>query len=534
VTAPGGPGAGSSDGAGDSNGAGSNGTGGGVPGNGEIGGGEDGEELNARLAGGLKWSFVSTILGRVLTPVTAIILAHLLVPEDFGVFAVAVAVQAALMSFNDLGVSNAIIWWPGDVRKAARTATTLALGTSTLLYLGCFIAAPLISDFMRVPEATGVLRLLALSVIVDGISSVPVGLLGREFRQGRRAAADWAGFVVATGITIWLALAGYGAWSLAWGRIAGNVVTTTTLFVLSGQAPHFGFDRVIARKLIGYGLPLAGSSLLVFAMLNVDYIIVGRILGATALGLYTIAFNLSSWPSNVISVTIRRVSIPLFARLGTDRRQLSGTFLAGMNNLTLVTALLVAGLFALAVPIIHLLYPSDYWGAAAPLALLSVLGMARVIIDFFYDLFAGIGKSRMLMALQGLWLVTLIPALVVGAELGDITGVAIGQVVVAWGLMVPAYVLFARPVGIPALGVVRAASRPVVSGCLSALAGVGVVFALGTGIAGLLAGGVAVVLVFLVTAARPRDLLSLPKRFLRFEAPDRAPITIPEPSTLSV
>ena len=475
--------------------------------------------LDSRLAGGLKWSFVSTVLGRVLTPVTAIILARLLVPRDFGVFAVAVAVQSALMSFNDLGVANAIIWWPGDVRRAARTATTLALGSSLVLYAACFVAAPFIAGFLNVPEATGVLRLLALTVVIDGISSVPVGLLGREFRQGRRAFADWAGFVVATGLTIWLAVAGYGAWSLAWGRIAGNVVTTTTLFVLSGHPPQFGFDRPIARQLVAYGLPLAGSSLLVFTMLNVDYIVVGRVLGATALGIYTIAFNLSSWPSNVISVTIRRVSIPLFARQGNDEPRLERTFLAGTGNVMTVTAILCAGLFALSVPLIHVLYPSDYWAAAAPLALLSVLGMARVLIDFFYDLFAGIGRSRMLMGLQGLWLVVLVPYLVLGARTGELRGVAIAQVAVAWGLMVPAYVVMSSQVGIPFSGVVRAVARPVLAGGLAAGAGVAVVATVGIGWKGLALGGVAVTAVFVATAARPRDLISLPRRFLRFEAP---------------
>ena len=277
------------------------------------------EELNALASKGLKWSFVSTILGRVLTPITSIILARLLVPEDFGVFAVAVAVQAALMSFNDLGVSNAIVWWPGSVRQAAATATTLALATSVGLYAACFVAAPYVADILNVPQAAGVLRLLSVTVIIDGASSVPIGLIGRQFRQGRRALADWLGFLVSTGLTIWLAVEGYGAWSLAWGRVAGNLVTTSSLYLLSGTRLRLGFDRSIARTLVGYGLPLAGSSLLVFAMLNVDYIIVGRLLGATALGLYTIAFNLSSWPSNVISVTMRRVSIPVFAQLGNGR-----------------------------------------------------------------------------------------------------------------------------------------------------------------------------------------------------------------------
>lgn len=480
-------------------------------------------EVDPRVAAGMKWSLVSTILARVITPITSIILAHFLVPEDFGVFAVAVAVQAALLSFNDLGVANAVIWWPGDVGQATRTATSLSLASSAALYATCFFGAPYISEFLNVPEATGVLRLLTVIVVIDGLAAVPIGLIGREYQQGQRALADWFGFVVATGLTIFLAVQGYGAWSMAWGQVVGALLTTTILFLVSRTPLRFGFDRDIARQLVSYGLPLAGSSLLVFAMLNVDYLIVGRVLGATALGLYSIAFNLSSWPSNVVSMTMRRVSIPVFARLRNSRPALSRTFLAGLHNVALFTALLCAGLFALAVPIVELLYPADYVGAAAPLALLAILGLGRVTIDFFYDLLAGTGRSRTLMALQFLWVAALIPALSIGAHLGELRGVAAAHAMVAWLIMVPAYSAMARTDSIPMGATVRALARPVLSACAAAACGVFMVWRTGTGTLGLLLGGLTVTTVYLATAAPPRDLLSLPSRLIRFEGTGDGP-----------
>src|SRR5262249_21334582 len=148
----------------------------------------------------------------------------------------------------------------------------------------------------------GVLRALCLCVLIDGVSSVPIGLLNRSFRQDQRAWADWAGFLCSTGLTIGLALGGHGAWSLAIGPVVGNVLTTTLLYVFARERPAPGWDREVAGALVRYGLPLCGSSILVFAFSNLDYIVVGHQLGAVSLGLYTIAFNLASWPSNVLSV----------------------------------------------------------------------------------------------------------------------------------------------------------------------------------------------------------------------------------------
>ena len=246
-------------------------------------------------------------------------------------FAVAVAVQAALMSFNDLGVSNAIVWWPGSVRQAAATATTLALATSVGLYAACFVAAPYVADILNVPQAAGVLRLLSVTVIIDGASSVPIGLIGRQFRQGRRALADWLGFLVSTGLTIWLAVEGYGAWSLAWGRVAGNLVTTSSLYLLSGPASgsastgrsHGPWSATAFRwrDPVCWSSPCSTSTTSSSDGCSVP-----------PRSASIIAFNLSSWPSNVISVTMRQVSIPVLAQLGTRPDQLRQTFLAGTTT----------------------------------------------------------------------------------------------------------------------------------------------------------------------------------------------------------
>ncbi len=455
--------------------------------------------------------------GRVITPITSIVLAHLLVPADFGIFSVAVVAQLALLSFNDLGISNAIVWWKGDVKEAARTATTLAIIVSGTLFGLCVIAAPFIAEAMSTPAATGVIRLLSVSVVIDGIASVPVGLLNREFQQKRRAAADWVGFITSTGLTIGLAAAGFGAWSLAWGRLVGNVVLTSTLYALADHRPRPGWSPSIARALLRYGLPLAGASLLVFTMLNVDYVVVARVLGPGALGLYTIAFNLASWPSNVLSQTIRRVSIPTFSHLQDEKAARRDRFLAGERNLMLPTLLLCAGLGALAIPFIALLYPPLYQGAAGALAFLAILGAARVLIDFMYDFLAGIGRTRVLLPLQGLWTGLLIPGLWLGARMGGIRGVAIAHAVIAVGIMVPVFSMVMGRSGVPARAIAAQLARPTATAVLGAAAALIVVGNIATPAVAFVAGGVTLVALYLLIAAPRREIVTLPRRFLRFE-----------------
>jgi O-antigen/teichoic acid export membrane protein len=481
----------------------------------------DAHGLSSRVARGLKWSLVSSVLGRVITPITSIVLAHVLIPADFGVFSVAVVVQSALMSFNDLGVTNALVWWRGDVRHAARTATTLAMATSGSLYALCFLAAPVIAELLGSPEATWVLRVLCLTVVIDGFSSVPIGLLNRAFRQDQRAFADWLGFGLSTGLTITLALAGFGAWSLAWGRVVGNAVTTTSLYLFARERPRPGWDREVARALVGYGLPLCGASILVFAFLNLDYIVVGNVLGVASLGLYSIAFNLASWPSNVVSATLRRVSIPAFSHLQGDRQALDTTFLAGLRNVMLVTLPLCAGISALAVPVIGLVYPVDYRAASAALGALALLGAARVFLDFGYDLLSGIGRTRPLFLLQALWIVLLVPALVLGAHVDGIAGVATAHVVVAFGLIIPAFVVVIAGRGPSVRQGLAQVARPAGAAVTAWIVATVVVHQSATDLIAIVAGGTALVVTYAVLAAPVAVLWTLPRRLLRFEPAPR-------------
>ncbi len=110
----------------------------------------------------------------------------------------------AVLSFNELGVSLAIVRWQSDPAEIAPTVTTLSLVSSLVIYIGCFFGAPAFASAMGAPAATDVIRVLALNVIVDGAVSTPAALLQRHFRQDRKMVADqvnnWLGAAVSVGL----------------------------------------------------------------------------------------------------------------------------------------------------------------------------------------------------------------------------------------------------------------------------------------------------------------------------------------------
>lgn len=426
------------------------------------------EQVGGVVRSALGWSLLNNLVGRVGGSLVGIVLARILVPEDYGVYAVALVVLGALLSLNELGVSLAIVRWPGDVERIAPTVATIALTSSAALYVACFAVAPTVATALGAPGATGLLRVLALGVLVDAVTEVPAGVMTRGFLQRRRLVIDTAAFTVTSTLSIGLAMAGAGPWSLAWGSLAGNVTCAVFLLAWSPQRFRPGWDRTVCRKLLAFGLPLAAASALVFAMLNVDYVIVGSHLGVQALGFYLLAFNLSSWPVNMFSSPVRRVSMPAFARLQHDPQRVAEVFARAAALLVVATLPACVLLAVLARPLLDVVYGTRWAPAAAVLPCLAVLALVRVLVELGYDLLVALGRTPANLSVQGLWLLVLVPALLLGARHG-IVGVARAHALVAVGVVLPALGLALRRAGVSLRRIGELLVRPALGAVLAAL-----------------------------------------------------------------
>ena len=352
------------------------------------------------------------------------------------------------------------------------------------------------------------MRVLCFGVVLDGITTVPAGILNRLFLQRRRFACDVLTFVVGTGLTIMLAAAGAGAASfLAIGRLTGNVVMLLAITVVTPIRVWPGWDRRQAAALLRFGLPLAGSSLLMLAVSNVDNIVVGAVVGPVGLGLYLMAFNASSWPLTVFSDAARRVSLAGFSRLTEDPPALRRAFVRGLALLVAAVVPVCIGIAAFAEPLLRVMYGSQWAPAATALSWLAVLGLARVVLFVCYDLIVAVGQTRRLIGLPGAVAGNVDP----GAGLGGPPGRHPGCRDRARGgrgrVVTPAFGLTLFRLGIGPVAVLRGCFRPVAGGVL-ALAACWVVHQLVAGdLPRLVLGAVAVLAVYLPVVAPMRALL---------------------------
>jgi PST family polysaccharide transporter len=401
------------------------------------------------------WSFASSALGKLATVVIGVVLARMLSPRDFGVYAVAYAALRILVSLNDLGLSLAIVRWPGDPREIAPTAATIALVTSIVMYGTCYLGAPAYASAMGAPSAVAVVRVLCLGVVLDGFVSSPAGLLQRQFRQDLRLVTDQVNLWLGTVLTIVLAWCGFGAMSLGVGRVAGCLASLVLMVRFSPEPLRFGFNRARARDVLRSGLPVAASTIISFGVVSADQVVVGRMVGVTALGYFVLSANLASWPTAVFAQPVRSVALAGFARLQHDPAAMRRAFLLVASLLMAVALPVCLMMSGAAVPLVGFVYGTRWLGAAPVLAWLGVLAGLQIAFELAYDYFVVLARPRVVFALQLIWLLALVPSLVAGALTGSAVGVAQAEIAVAAGLVLPWYLLELRKTGIRGVELAR-------------------------------------------------------------------------------
>ena len=384
-------------------------------------------------------SLLNTVVSKFGTIGIGIVMARLLGPEQFGTYAIAFVALIAILSFNELGVSLAIVRWPGDPREIAGTVTTISVVTSTLLFGAAFLAAPAFAQAMGDADAAGVVQVMAACVVINGAVATPAALMQRDFLQGRRLAIDQVNVWLGAVVSVILVVAGMGAMSLAIGRVVASLVAAVLFLKYSPMPVRFGFNKSKLRPLLAFGLPLAASSIVVFAVGYADQIVAGRLLGPVALGFYVLAFNLASWPSSIFSQPLRTVAPPVFAKLQHDPVAMRSAMLTLVGVVAAAVFPVVAVMVGVAVPLVTFVYGPAWAGAAVALSWLAALAAFRIMFELVYDYLVVLGISGAIFKVQLVWLIALVPALLAGATWGGLAGIAAAPVAVAAVVILPIY-----------------------------------------------------------------------------------------------
>jgi O-antigen/teichoic acid export membrane protein len=365
------------------------------------------ESLSKRIVRGGLWAFSLRIISRLLGFLRTVILASLLFPEDFGLLGIAMMAINFLETVSQTGFHSALIQRKDNAELYFDTAWTVSAIRGAILFLILFFSAPALAAFFNSPQATNVVKVVAISSLLTGLRNIGTVTFQKNLEFRKQFIYDLPATLTDLLVSISLALILRDVWALVWGGLAGNCVRLFLSFILHPYRPKIKFDKTQFRELFGFGKWLLGSSILAFLITQGDNLFVGKMLGVTFLGLYQMAYLLSHLPSSEISSVIHQVIFPAYSKLQDDLPSLREAYLKILQITVFLSAAFSALIFALA-PDFTAIFLGNKWISMVPaMQILVVVAFASSISETSGPIFLAVGKPKVETALQLLRLLIL-------------------------------------------------------------------------------------------------------------------------------
>ena len=320
--------------------------------------------LSTTTVKGTFWTYLSYYSGKIIIFLSTIILARLLTKDDFGVVGYALVVIGLLDVLSDLGIGAALVYYRENPR-AASTAFWLGIGIGIALFGISWIVAPVAGWYFNDPRAVPVIRVLAITFPLSAFSNVHSSLLRKALEFKKKFIPDLSRSIAKGVFSIVFALIGFGAWSLVLGQVMGTLTTAFSYWRVFPWKPSFDFDWSLGKSLLSYGVHMVSVDSIAMLLLNLDYLFVGRFLGAEALGVYSLAFRMPDLLITQFCTSVSKVLFPVYVKMRDQAEALGNGFILTMRYVSMVTVPLGLGLALVSRPFV-LVFLTDKWVEAIP------------------------------------------------------------------------------------------------------------------------------------------------------------------------
>jgi len=354
-----------------------------------------GSRLSLRVGKSAGWVVVGRILARASGFVTITVLARLLTPEAFGIVGFALLANGLVDAFSQIGVKEYLIQRAQRVRPLLGAAWTLIILRSLLITVLLIAAAPAFAAAFGMPEATDVLRVMALIPLLRGLVNIEAVYFVKHLEFHKQIVLDSARQIGLLVVGVGLALLWRNVWALALGHVAGALLECALSYLLCRTVPRPRLSLRRARLMFRFGtFVLLGSVTGYFAFRGGEWL-VARLFETHALGLYVLAFTITNLPAQDLAKPLGRVLFPTFALLRDQPERLRAAFVRSWGVVVALTAPLCLGLVLVADDFAALVL-GPQWHAIAPLLVIAGLAaLGRTLSTSGSGLFYALGRPEL-------------------------------------------------------------------------------------------------------------------------------------------
>ncbi len=349
------------------------------------------EPLARRVLKGGLWFFGSQALSKLVRIGTMLILAALLSPREYGLIGLSAVIITTGQIVNEFGIWQAVVHRRDPDERFLSTAFTANVLGGFVMTAVFFFAAPWVAQAYGEPEMTSLLRVMGLAFISDAITYVPGGLLQKQLRFKSVALPDIVGALGAGVVTIALLLLGFGVLSYAVGFVVNTVARCALILKKVRWRPKLQMTGIYLKEISSYARHILGADLARHVSSNVDYFIVGFVLGAGPLGFYALAFNLANYPVSNFAQELSHLMFPTFATLREDLEHAKRIYLKTIQTMAALVVPVLVVLALLASPLVVGLLGEEWQPAVFVLQVMVVAGIFRAIAFPSSDMLRALG-----------------------------------------------------------------------------------------------------------------------------------------------
>lgn len=389
--------------------------------------------LGRKIASGVIWNTLEEILKRSSGFFIKLILAKLLYPADFGIIGMAVVFISFIQVFNDIGMNAALIQRKDEDLEENDYHTSFWTGFFWSIFLYVFIyffLSPFIANFYDEEKLIPVVRVLSISVLLSPIVSVQKAILTKSFNFKKLSFINSSTGIIAGVVAVIMAYKDFGVWALVFNAVAPTLMGIPLFFISTTYYPKFYWKKSSFNKIFGFGVFTMGSSLFIKLTSQFDYLLVGKLLGKTPLGIYTFAFIITEQMRGQIVSVFTKVMYPVFSKVQDDNVLLKKYY---FEVLKIVALIIVPSMFLLIyfTDLIVLTFFGNKWEESIPIIqIFSVSVIVHMPLISSTALIRGSGKAKKEFNLQVFRALTIyVPCIWIGTYYYGILGTAWGHLI---------------------------------------------------------------------------------------------------------
>ncbi|MDM0890783.1 lipopolysaccharide biosynthesis protein [Clostridium perfringens] len=333
------------------------------------------DALKKKTLTGLFWTFTEVISNQGIQFLIQIFLSRLILPEEFGLIGMITVFIAISNSIIDSGFSNALIREKEVNQNDYSTVFYFNLITAIVIYVILYFSSPMISVFFAQPKLSLILRVLAITIIINAFGIIPRAILTRKINFKAQMIINISSSLVSGFIAIILAYKGFGIWSLVFRTIIMQFMQALMLSIVNKWRPSLVFSKNSFEKLFGFGWKLLVSGLIDTIYNNLYYMVIGKMYSASDLGYYTNAQKLRDIAATSISTAVQKVSYPVLSCMQNEEEVLKNMYKKIIKSSVYITFPVMFGLAIVARPLILILFGDNWSKSIIYFQILCLAGM---------------------------------------------------------------------------------------------------------------------------------------------------------------